>query len=1058
MKKFISILVGCLIINLINISAQNSATLSQIASVKNGTDWIKFKPNIKIKAKDIFSNYNSLFGLRNSIDKMVLIKNETDKLNYLHLKYQQYYKDIPVEGAQYILHELNGKIETGNGKLITGLNIGTQPSISSNDAVNKALSFVNAEKYMWQDTETENLLKQIKNNPSATYYPKPELVIVDKKYGKDPSKYHLAYKMEVYATKPLQRLQIFVDAITGEIYHSIDILITTDKKGRASTLYNGTQSIMVDSVSASSYRLRETGRGKGIITLNSHNSTNHSAATDVTNTTLFFTTDKAANEAHWSAEKTYDFYLQKFGRNSYDDAGAPLYSYVHFGTNYINASWDGTGMNYGDGGSGYGPFTAIDVCGHEITHAVSGATAGFVYQDEPGALSESFSDMFGTAIEFFADSLPNWTIGEDVGPQPFRSLSNPKLYQQPSTYHGQYWNFTISDNGGVHQNNSIGNYWFYMLSVGDTGTNDNGYQYMVNGIGMDNAEKIAYRTLTYYLTSNSQYLDAYYASLQAAKDLFGNCSVAEKQTALAWYATGVGYPISNNDVFLLNVLSPVSACGLNNVSVSVNMYYGGCDSILHPGKKIVLAYKMDANALVYDTLVLSNNWKGGDSLAFTFKFPANVSTVGNHSLSCWAKLGENAPNFNDSIINYQFTNILQQNIDVGAIQALSPVSGCGLTNHEPVSFKFSFYGCNFIKAGDTIALSYKINSNTPVIEKYVLASPMYPHDTLSYTFKTLADLSNIFGTIQFQVRTLYAPDTFNLNDAVNFTVTHPKSLREDTITFDESNVNDLFFITTTKYSHASISAIAHHTGAKGFIMTGGNVLDYYTNLQFPDGLNTWQINDFLSAKISFCIDATSWKHANMRFDLRQTDGGATYAIFLGTRDYTKASNMRILANSTQIGGTYNPTTDTKDPWKTRYVNLDSYANSKFVLTFETRCLCKDTTYMGFPLTMDNVYIDNICFSELAQNSINDIEINKFCARLYPTPSTDWYSIDMESDGYQKIRFETFDLYGKLLKTDNQIAYTGKNKFVFNSTALSKGIYLIRLTGKTNTLTLRMVKQ
>ena len=48
------------------------------------------------------------------------------------------------------------------------------------------------------------------------------------------------------------------------------------------------------------------------------------------------------------AEMTYDYFLQEHSRNSYDDNGARILSYVHFRANYDNAFWDGRRMTYGD--------------------------------------------------------------------------------------------------------------------------------------------------------------------------------------------------------------------------------------------------------------------------------------------------------------------------------------------------------------------------------------------------------------------------------------------------------------------------------------------------------------------------------------------------------------------------------------------------------------------------------------------------------------------------------------------------------------------------------------
>jgi Zn-dependent metalloprotease len=117
--------------------------------------------------------------------------------------------------------------------------------------------------------------------------------------------------------------------------------------------------------------------------------------------------------------------------------------------------------------------------------------------------------------------------------------------QQPDTYLGTYWASTANPNaqndyGGVHTNSGIGNYWFYLLSNGGSGTNDSGTSFNVTGITIQKAEKIAYRTLSTYLTANSQYVNAYTASKQAAIDLYGAASNELQQVENAWCAVGLG--------------------------------------------------------------------------------------------------------------------------------------------------------------------------------------------------------------------------------------------------------------------------------------------------------------------------------------------------------------------------------------------------------------------------------------------------------------------------------------------------------------------------------------
>ena len=45
---------------------------------------------------------------------------------------------------------------------------------------------------------------------------------------------------------------------------------------------------------------------------------------------------------------------------------------------------------------------AIDVIGHELTHGVTQYSAGLNYQDQPGALNESMSDVFGSLVKQYA--------------------------------------------------------------------------------------------------------------------------------------------------------------------------------------------------------------------------------------------------------------------------------------------------------------------------------------------------------------------------------------------------------------------------------------------------------------------------------------------------------------------------------------------------------------------------------------------------------------------------------------------------------------------------------
>ena len=238
-------------------------------------------------------------------------------------------------------------------------------------------------------------------------------------------------------------------------------------------------------------------------------------------------------------------------------------------------------MTYGDGdGSTFDPLVGLDVVGHEIAHAVTERTSGLVYQNESGALNESFSDIFGTAIEFYKEGAAgDWLIGEDFDVQNgvgFRSMENPNAEGDPDTYGGTNWKSNslfpnlADDYGGVHSNSGVQNYWFYVLTVGKTGTNDNNDAYSVQGIGIEKAAAIAYRNNATKLTSNSDYADARNGAIASAIELYGANSQEVISTTNAWYAVGVGNEHPGGGPATCDVPSGLVASAITQTSATLN--------------------------------------------------------------------------------------------------------------------------------------------------------------------------------------------------------------------------------------------------------------------------------------------------------------------------------------------------------------------------------------------------------------------------------------------------------------------------------------------------------
>lgn len=534
--------------------------------------WVMFSPSEGLRASDAASILSKRLDLRPGIDDLRPAFDEKPGNGLEIQRFNQYFKGIHVAHGSYVLASKDGVAAYAFGKFFR-LDASTSitPVLSESQALNKALQSTGASQYAWQADPKESM-------------PKGALVFVsDFSSGAPDGKPRLAYAFDVYATEPMSRDMVYVDAQNGNILLRDAIMKHVAVTGKS--LYSDTVSMQGGFLNGK-YVLHDSTRGNGIFTYDVMNSTpsgyqmltNPSVRRDDTSYMTFFRQDPAV-DAHWGAEKVYDYWKNLHSRNSWDGNNGALYSFVHYGVNYLNAMWNGSAMVYGDGGGGYGAFTTLDICGHEIGHGVCQSTAGLVYQGESGGMNEGFSDIWGALIENYGnphehDAVPKnmWLIGEELG-HTLRDMSNPKSYGQPNTYLGQNWIYTGSgcdnqnDHCGVHTTSGVLNYWFYLLTQGGKGTNDIGNNYQVAGIGTVKSGAIAYAT-ELSLNSTSNYASARAASIAAATTLYGTCSPELEAVTRAWYAVGVG---SN-----YTACKPEVSFAATGMSVDENANANGC--------------------------------------------------------------------------------------------------------------------------------------------------------------------------------------------------------------------------------------------------------------------------------------------------------------------------------------------------------------------------------------------------------------------------------------------------------------------------------------------------
>jgi bacillolysin len=463
-----------------------------------------------------------------------------------HERLKQMYRGLPVFGGEVACQMDGRSIVSLSGRIYEGLDLDVTAQISSQRANRVALTAAAGDANVHGET-TLGIL------PVAD------------------GGYRLVYSMEVRSDWDVR--QIDVDAKTGEIVRSFSKIQTETTIGQGTGVLGGLRKMSTDSAN-STFRAVDNLRPAKAFTydfrgslsrLNSFLATgllfNSDVATDSDNTW----NDGPTVDAHVYQGWVHDYYFKRYGRRGLDDHNLEIDGIVHplarsqasvqpsdvVGTFINNAFFccDGL-MVYGDGDGRFFTFLAggLDVVAHEMSHGVTAFSSDLVYQDEPGALNEAFSDIMGASVEYFyqpagsGTEKADWLIAEDVVigfPGYLRSLNNPNAVGDPDHYLLRRFIGTDIDNGGVHFNMTIATHAFFLAVAG--GRNRVSGQ-TVTGVGMNNIErmeKIFYRGWVFLMGPNSKFTDARAATLQAASDLYGSGSNERTQVAAAWSAVGV---------------------------------------------------------------------------------------------------------------------------------------------------------------------------------------------------------------------------------------------------------------------------------------------------------------------------------------------------------------------------------------------------------------------------------------------------------------------------------------------------------------------------------------
>jgi len=473
---------------------------------------------------------------------------------------QQYHQGVPVWGAQVVRDASSGVAESIFGELSASLTLATTPALSPDDARTRLLESAGA-----------TLLRQ------------PQLIVLPMAGGDA----RLAYSGVVSSDEGIFR--VFIDANGGPELLRYSEIHTQSAVGTGVGLSGDTKKLSVVQ-QAGQFLADDRLRPPSLTTydmradfgrlLNLLNGFIPFAPSDVAADADNAWTDVSAVDAHAHIGWTYDYYFKRHGRQGLDDRNRRMVTLINGVTPQgavtlpissqftINAFWcdtcgpGGVGtMYFGNGippnfslvSTGQNVFQlagALDVAAHELTHGVTSSSSNLIYLDEPGALNEAFSDIIGTAVEFYFQTpgtgrdQADYLIGEDAfrafrpgSVNGIRSLENPRAYNQPDHYSTRFTG--REDNGGVHINSGIPNNAFYLAIEGGANRTSGRTVQGVGAANREQIEKVFYRAFVFLLPANATFSTARAATIQAARDLYGATSAPVTAVTQAWTAVGV---------------------------------------------------------------------------------------------------------------------------------------------------------------------------------------------------------------------------------------------------------------------------------------------------------------------------------------------------------------------------------------------------------------------------------------------------------------------------------------------------------------------------------------
>lgn len=409
--------------------------------------------------------YKSLFGIKNPEEELRLKRVVKDAAGVSHFRYDQYYKGLEVYGAQLILHiDEDFNVEASNGQFVPGIDLDVVPNLS-----------------------VEEVLKRY---PEIETSKEPRLIVVENAFFNEGKGRDL-------------RLAWFFDDIDQHIFDSNSSELLYKQKSMQGFSIN-----VYDARNHPNYKQGFHMKGRDTnLAIHHFNGYQNGSISEVEN-------------AFFMLSESIDYFYNLHQRKSYDNKWGEVEAVVRITDGEFcdrTAAWENGKLMFCQGVTGHGDLVALDIGAHEFTHGVIQWTSGFFSSAQPGALNESFADLFGVIIENNVGDY-YFHVGDHISNQDGSRRNGPSriLFEQNNPrsiddYKNNSHPDCISQDPDVPVNPScIYNNSLIFSYIGSQ---------IIQEYGSEVAGAIFYKSLFLYLHPISSFVDAKMALFQACKDI-----------------------------------------------------------------------------------------------------------------------------------------------------------------------------------------------------------------------------------------------------------------------------------------------------------------------------------------------------------------------------------------------------------------------------------------------------------------------------------------------------------------------------------------------------------